>query len=251
MSFYPRILNGPTRFSWLEKDGKNLSFTTINRKNDARNEFNLSLHWRLIDLKVYESGSDGAGSEWRLSFALLWLSINIHLCYAPKSKFREWEDSNSWGWYFMDRRSFNLCYGRKRWVFDLPFVTTVFHRHEILSPNREVAWTRPNTKGRWSEIMDKEREAKKPHIRTFPFRYVRKNGDVQERTVSVIFERTYRRYKWTPFCAVETYMEYEFNREVGEGVDEWKGGVIASAIKAQPRETLEQCVKRLETTRKF
>lgn len=251
MSTYPRLLNNPFRFSWVEKGKGSISFTTINRRNDARNECYLNRHWGLFNFNIYKTDTDGSDLEWRLSFALLWFSMNLHLCYVPEDGFKGWEDTCRYGWHFMDRSSFTASWGKHRWTFDLPFISTIFHRHEILTPERKVAWVRPNDRGRFTEVMDLERAAKAPHTRTFPYRYVRKNGEVQERTVDVYFGRTYRRYKWTPFCNVETHMNYWFSEEVGEGVDGWKGGVLGSAIKALPGETLEQCVRRLEQTVKF
>ena len=249
MSKYPSLLNSTTRFSWFEKTSRGFEFTTVNRKKDARSEFYLNKRVKFPEIKVYQTDTEGSGSEWRLSFAFLWLTVNMHL-WTSTSEFRDWEDSNAWGYDILD---LNLVVqiGRKRWSTLLPFVTSVHVRHELLNHDRSVHWIRPDRKGEWSSIMDQEREEKKATQEVHPYRYVLNNGEVQERTVTVNFTRTYWRTKWTPFISYQDHMDYWFSDEVGEGSGSYKGGVLGSAIKALPGETLEQCVRRLESTVKF
>ena len=83
--------------------------------------------------------------------------------------------------------------------------------------------------------------------KSFPFTHVIKCGDVQNRTVTCHIERRVWGWRWFPFIQrSSTCMDYKFDRETGEEVGSWKGGVIASGIEMKDNETMIDCVKRLE-----
>lgn len=249
MSTYPRLFNNKTRFSWMEKTKRQIAFTTVNRKTDARSEFYLNKSIKFPEAKIYQTETDGSDSEWRLSLKFLWFSLNVHLCFSKK-EFREWEDSNEYGYSILDG-TLVIQIGRKRWSTRLPFVTTVFVRHELLNPDQSFKWAHPKVQSFSRELMDEQEKIKESISEVHPYQYILNSGEVQKRNATVYFSKDLRRAKWTPFIKSQVYMSYSFNDEVGEGTGSYKGGVMGGSIKAQPNENLEQCVRRLEATVKF
>lgn len=88
-----------------------------------------------------------------------------------------------------------------------------------------------------------------------PYSYQRKNGEIQKRTATCKVEERewrWRWFMWLPYIRmISRVVDYEFNDEVGERSGSWKGGVYASSEEMRPGETIEQCFRRMEATRKF
>lgn len=85
---------------------------------------------------------------------------------------------------------------------------------------------------------------------TYPFRYTRKNGEVQDRdaTVKVIeMEWRQRWLKWCPlFAKVRKSIDISFDKEVGERSGSWKGGVIGMGYDMLPGESALDTLRRLQ-----
>jgi hypothetical protein len=90
---------------------------------------------------------------------------------------------------------------------------------------------------------------------TFPYRYVLKNGTVQDRTAEVFVERRSWRprcLRWTSlFEKSRTSIDVKFDDEVGERTGSWKGGTVGCGYNLLPDESPEQCLRRMERERKF
>lgn len=125
-----------------------------------------------------------------------------------------------------------------------PFEWT-FVRHEVLAAD---GW-----KLRSNNVMDKSGPAMQTE--NFSYRYVLKNGQVQNRTATVGIERRAWRprcLKWTSlFEKVSTVIDVRFSDEVGERTGSWKGGCIGCGYDLLPGESAEQCLRRMEKERKF
>ncbi len=89
----------------------------------------------------------------------------------------------------------------------------------------------------------------------FPYRYVLKSGEVQERTATVYvsqMEWRPRCLKWTRlFAKIRTSIDVAFSDEVGERTGSWKGGTIGCGWDLLPNETPEQALRRMESARVF
>lgn len=88
----------------------------------------------------------------------------------------------------------------------------------------------------------------------YPYTYVRKNGEVQNRTATVHATRTEWRARWWPLFRnrkISTSIHVKFNEEVGDGSGSWKGGCIGCGYDILPSETIEKCLRRMETKRTF
>jgi hypothetical protein len=97
-------------------------------------------------------------------------------------------------------------------------------------------------------------DQEKAHSRDYPYRYVLKDGTVQERIATVHVHRMEWRARWWPIIwkrKVSTSIGVNFNEEVGEGSGSWKGGCTGCGYEMLPGETPEQTLRRMEIERKF
>jgi len=90
----------------------------------------------------------------------------------------------------------------------------------------------------------------------WPFKYLRHNGEVQERTARLTVEkRVWRRRclpTWFPlFKMRKTYMDVAFSDEVGERTGSWKGGTMGCSMEMLPGERPIDTLRRMEATRRF
>lgn len=94
-------------------------------------------------------------------------------------------------------------------------------------------------------------ETKQQHT----YRYVRRSGEVQDRTATINGEERewrWRWFQWLPWPRmICRTINIEFNDEVGEGTGSWKGGVVGTSYEWKRGETMEQALRRMELNRKF
>lgn len=110
----------------------------------------------------------------------------------------------------------------------------------------------------WQEVvgdrkgLEERNIASKTVSATYPYRYVRKNGEIQDVNATIYVDRITHRMKWFPFIKKSwTGIDVRFNKEVGDGVDSWKGGCTGCSYNLLETETPEQCLRRMEIERKF
>lgn len=112
--------------------------------------------------------------------------------------------------------------------------------------------------GSWVPFVGSWEPEKIPDEReqfSFPYRYLLKNGTVQERVATVHVER----WEWRPRCLqwtklfakVRKSIDVLFSDEVGERSGSWKGGCTGCGYDLLLGETPEQCLRRMERNRKF
>jgi hypothetical protein len=86
---------------------------------------------------------------------------------------------------------------------------------------------------------------------THLYTYVRKNGEIQNRTATIQVEtRLWTRY-WLPYRVFKRSIDVWFNDEVGERSGSWKGGTIGCSYEMLEGETPLQTLRRMEKERKF
>ena len=89
---------------------------------------------------------------------------------------------------------------------------------------------------------------------TYSYRYVLKNGTIQDRTAKVYVDRMTWRARWWPIIPhqlVRTCINIQFNEEVGEGTVSWKGGCTGCGYEMLYGETPLMALRRMELERKF
>lgn len=220
--------------------------------------FELSWDRWSLAFEVIYSGSDEDRWPWMLHIHFLLVNLFLHfpLGIVPASKrepyMREWQH---WGFSICDGTSLHLHWGEHTKVWFLPFVSFVHMRHEVgcADYSRERApytFWRPFV-GSWEH--DKQPDGRETF--TFPYRYVLKNGTVQDRTATVFVERRAWRPKWLTWTSLfereRQSIDVAFSDEVGERTGSWKGGTVGCGYEMLPGESAEQTLRRMEIERKF
>lgn len=138
--------------------------------------------------------------------------------------------------------------GGKQWItFDMPWQyqwvrTSMLKKdggweHETLSVNNKRFYDETI----WGDVLWRE---------DYPYKYVLKSGEVQERIATVqVSEREWRMkwFKWTSlFNKVRRSIDINFNDEVGERTGSWKGGCTGCGWGLLPNETPRQALNRME-----
>lgn len=126
-----------------------------------------------------------------------------------------------------------------------------------------VKWEVMRPDGTWVPKVNSW-DGKEPDGRwetTYPYRYILRSGEVQERTATIYVERGYwhwlfakwlRLPLWLPVVNItKQSIDIRFNDEVGERTGSWKGGCIGTGYTMLKGETPEQTLRRMERERKF
>lgn len=141
--------------------------------------------------------------------------------------------------------SVTVEWGRFRKTFDLPW------------DYRFIRCDTRRADGTWATRVQSYDvgEPDNREIQVFDYQYTLKSGEVQHRKATCHIERREWRQRWLKwtslFAKIRTDLEVEFNGEVGEESGSWKGGCIGCGISMLRGETMEQALRRMESTRKF
>lgn len=140
------------------------------------------------------------------------------------------------------------------WDWDW-YSTEMLDCREHIAEAAPVVWseTRKNRK-RFLDGYDEQKRIEASICEEHNYTYVRKNGQVQHRKAILHIKRRTWRMRWwplLPFKKVSTCIEVSFNEEIGEGVESWKGGTTGCGYTLLPLETPLECLRRMESERKF
>lgn len=169
------------------------------------------------------------------------------------------EIMEAWGVYYSER-SIVVCWGDKSKFIYMPWMYEQV-RHEVLRP--DGSWV-PYV-GSWEEgplrvVNDRGATfgGKEPDgraIEIYPYKYMLRSGEIQERTATVYVERREHRWRWLtklpwPRRRYQS-IQVEFSDEVGERTGSWKGGVVGTGHAMKPGETARDTLRRMEKERVF
>lgn len=177
-------------------------------------------------------------------FALDLFGFLITLPFLDRFAYEPHEIMESWGIRYFERGIW-LDTGRGYKVWHMPW--TLEHiKHEVLRSDGK--WV-PYVSSWSSQAPDGRREE------TFPYRYVLRSGEVQERTATVYVDRREWRQRWLKWCPLfalkKQSIDVSFSGEVGERSGSWKGGTIGCDYTMRPGESAEDTLRRMEQDRKF
>ena len=223
-----------------------------NRKtHDQPLEFGFTKYWRILGFEIYEDERECGGTQFRLSFEVLWFYVNAML-FSTQKQTRRFDDNNrKWGFYFMDRVNFVWRWGLKYVSFDLTFVSRVFVRHEILSIDRSRVVFTYRANRDFIDDFEKAERIKQENSVLLDYRYETLRGDVQKVTACVCVERWIRRIKWTPFIVPDECICVSLSEDIGSERGTWKGGVTGCGYSLKRGESAIQCLRRMERERRF
>lgn len=243
---------------WLGKRGR--------RESRFFGEYYINRRFRfrfLPDFEIaHQSDGDEPGSHWMLSFGWLWFCAYQRIWHSKATvpnkverngvlvECSEYEGHGpEWGWsFFMD--SLHCHWGYRSRLIGLPFLRCYFEKREYLTQDQKTVTYVEQNGGRGKYRQDEEIEKAKVS-RQFAYRYVCRDGEVQNVIATVFVDRMTWRRKWTPLRLVRTSIDVSFSKEVGEGRGSWKGGCIGCGYDMRPGETAEQCLRRMEQDRSF
>ena len=86
---------------------------------------------------------------------------------------------------------------------------------------------------------------------THDYIYRLKSGKVQHRKATINKESREWYRPWIPWSLYRETIDIEFSGEVGERTGNWKGGTIGCDYGLLPKESPLQCLRRMESERKF
>lgn len=190
------------------------------------------------------------------SLALLFVSWGTLYIKLPIDTGKDDECENpSWGIYFYTEGnswcdSLWIRLGKKSKVIYMPWSWDHYRTSKM---TKHKKWIH-ELKGNYLEFYD---DAWKPILftQTLPYKYILKSAGVQNVNATIqVSEREWRRkwLKWTKLGnKVIRSIDIEFDQEVGEESGSWKGGVLGCGFNMLKNESPEQCLKRMEQTRKF
>lgn len=218
-----------------------------------------------IAFNISNSGPDDFDHPWHLHIALLFGQAFIYFP-GPKREIKVGEMSESWGFSWLLDSGFNhgdlhLHWGYRCRIFHMPWAwewvrtsyllpdeTWAHHRacedgpRDLLG-GRDHAWAWD----RWRLILKWQRH--------YPYRYVLRSGEVQDRVAQV--EVTEMEWRWRWFTRlpwprkIRRSIDVHFSDEVGERTGSWKGGTLGCGYELQPGETPLYCLRKMERERKF
>lgn len=193
--------------------------------------------------------------QYAFSFCFIWGEFHIKLPF--KTRFGEGCNLPKYGiaihdntlWLYTGGKydeKLGQCTMNDQWVaWHLPFFNYEFNGHWIIDREGKYVFM-----GKGMNSWDfKKTDAK---IGTHPYTYTLKNGTMQNRTAIISQEKRQWHRKWFPFLKMEKVsIDVEFNDEVGERIESWKGGTIGCGYDMHPGETPLDTLRRMEKERVF
>ena len=184
----------------------------------------------------------------------LWIGLGFIQFFIPIGLVKgHWEfgDEPQWGFDLSREFGIVLHWGQRRKHWEWPFHTILLNwSYESADASRWIN-TKDNTFVPGKE-WDRRHGAK---IKTYPYTYTLRSGEVQEREATIIKERWTRgrhilsRLGWP--SRIDYCIDISFNGEVGEEAGSWKGGVVGCGQTMLPGETPLDTLRRMERERKF
>lgn len=191
----------------------------------------------------------------RINIGLIFYKIILVLPF--RNKWTDECDCPTWGiayhedmlWIHRGGKG-NLNGGSKWWAFQAPWSyswvrTSALRKdggweHETIGNNKSFY------REEWENILWSE---------TYPYTYVLKSGEVQNRKAKLrVEEREWRMhgFKWSSFRnKIEKTISVDFDAEVGERTGSWKGGTTGCGYTLLQNETPLECLRRMEKERMF
>jgi hypothetical protein len=213
--------------------------------------------------------SDYGPGRFSLHVAIPGLEFFLSLPFLERFAHEPHEIMESWGFSTVDG-ALHLHWGRHYKILSFPWNNWKHLSHEVR--RADGSWTdyvasyetRPEVAAGETitvgEVNFQGKPWKEPdgrHTETYPYRYLLRSGEVQEREATIHVERWTWRLRWldririTAFDKVRHSIAVAFSDEVGERSGSWKGGCVGCSYDLKPDETPRECLKRMEAERRF
>jgi hypothetical protein len=220
----------------------------------------LNLHRPRFDIgfRISERGHDDGNHDMLIvAFVVgsIYVFLPTRLCRHFKDmSLKSVSDDSDYGFYTIDC-SIIWRWNRGYWSWHLPFFSFNHYSTEVLSTDgkRTVYLELAKDRSRdWKDRFAEKEAAQAANSEVHPYTYVRRNGEVQNRTATCYIDRMTWTRKWFPFFKhVKTSIWVTFNEEIGEEVGSWKGGTTGCGWELRRGETILQSLRRMEAERFF
>lgn len=134
-------------------------------------------------------------------------------------------------------------------IIHFPWSPEFYKRWELVSGDM---WNKENKF--WIEVPQPLSHGRFADKETHDYTYVLRSGEVQKRKAEVYVDRMEWRmlwFPWLPIGKIRESINISFDGEVGEGTGSWKGGTTGCGYTLKKGETAVQCLRRMESERKF
>jgi len=183
-----------------------------------------------------------------------WGEVYLHLPLDSGIDDSEWRDWG-FGWYSDDSEwipeSFMWAKGSRTRFIALPWSLNWYRTSYLMMGRKWFDEVLKTT----DETFSDEFKSNRWRIEV-PYRYVLKDGTVQDVTATVMVSESewrrlffFPRMKW--WRLVRRMIDVEFSAEVVEGVGDWKGGTTRCSYELLHGESELDCLRRMERERKF
>jgi hypothetical protein len=179
---------------------------------------------------------------WRIVNAYIRLPFLARFAREPKEMMETWGVS-----YASEAGALFVRWGARSKIF-----TPFWRKWEHISHDVQ------RRDGSWVPYVGSWESGKEPdgrHVEQYPYHYLLRSGEKQDRTATIFVDRRIWRLKllrWTRrFQRVRVSIDVTFSDEVGERSGSWKGGTIGCSYDLRPGEMPRECLKRMESERRF
>ena len=174
--------------------------------------------------------------------------------YKPKIKYKKQLyydcDSPSYGFYY-HMKQIGINYGNKVKLIDTPWAYDWVRTSQLM---KDGSWEH-ETKGNIKEFYDDKIWGNKKFEKSYPYKYIKKDGTIQETIATItVSEKEWRLkyFKWFKYIKkIDRTVDVNFKDEIGESTGSYKGGVLGVGYNMIKGETPYQTLKRMEKERKF
>jgi hypothetical protein len=150
-----------------------------------------------------------------------------------------------------------LCYGKNTNLYDMPWsldwvrtsalkIDGTWEHETKLSRLGATGTKNFWDESKWQGILFQEKH---------PYRYITKNGDIQDVTATIRVEEREWRWKWFKWLKwirkIRKDIEIDFSNEIGEKKGSYKGGCVGCSYEMLPNEKPLETLKRMERERIF
>lgn len=203
------------------------------------------------------------GEHWSLHLHLVWPNVFIRLPFLQRWHREPYERMESWG-FSLFRTDGHFNWGSRCKIIHWPWSPTWVRTSLLMAdgtwlhettmrrcefPNYPLSHSEKKPWGTWHKVKDELSWRE-----TYPYRYVLRSGEVQERTAEVrVEEREWRMrwFQWLPIGQVQRSIDVKFNAEVGERTGSWKGGCTGCGYTLRHDQMPREALNEMERERTF
>ena len=225
------------RSRWVEISFRfGLALALINWSEGSRFSLHIHLGWPNIFIKLPFRSTGGNPDYGSQTWGFSLFESAVHLSWKNTTKVKDlpW----AWDWF---RTSYLMA--DESWLHELRADRPAINKASPYKTNHDhYAAIRDRCEaGGWKE--------------TYPYRYVLRSGEVQEREATVTVREYERRRRWLLWTGVGAMItrsiDVQFSDEVGERTGSWKGGCVGCGYDLKAGETPLESLRRMEQERKF